>query len=152
MISEERSLPLKIKEKNILTPVNNIARRVVNRSKDSLTVKSKSLLVPTRLALKRNHGDFKIPPLSCIPVIFEGLQMELGNSNRDNGLSATEYQHEENQSLKYQQIMSKTETSNYESDIHEHSNSNYNALVDIQHNKSLVTPCLRQTQVVSLLF
>ncbi|CAF0821994.1 unnamed protein product [Didymodactylos carnosus] len=154
-VTEEWWPSMNTKEKTILALANDITHRAGNSSKDPLTLKSKSLLVPTRLALKRNRGEFGAPSLFRKPAIFDGLQMELGNLDKDNDFEPGEYQYEKNQSLKNQQTMTNNDNAFNMFNTRKHSISNHSAPLEMQRNntnKPSTPHSLPQTQVVSLLY
>ncbi|CAF1162348.1 unnamed protein product [Rotaria sp. Silwood1] len=65
-----------------------VSKRQENYQKFSASLlKNKSLLVPTRLALKRQRAAFKGPSLQYEPIRSEKFQIELGSLNDERGQS-----------------------------------------------------------------
>ncbi|CAF3433769.1 unnamed protein product [Rotaria sp. Silwood1] len=85
--STKATMPFNIKDSHhnsLVSFTQNLSQRIPN-PKDNFQkfstslLKNKVLLVPTRLALKRQRASLKPPTLKCEPVYSETLQMELGN-------------------------------------------------------------------------
>jgi hypothetical protein len=75
-----------VHDNSLITLAHNFAyqasKRQANYQKFSASLlKNKTLLVPTRLALKRQRAAFKSPTLQYEPIQSETFQIELGNSN-----------------------------------------------------------------------
>ena len=69
---------------SLITLAHNFASRLTKREENyqkfsASLLKNKSLLVPTRLALKRQRAALKSPSLQYEPLRSESFQIELGN-------------------------------------------------------------------------
>jgi hypothetical protein len=82
---------------SLVSLAHNFASELLKRQENdqgfsASLLKNKSLLVPTRLALKRQRAAIKSPTLQHEPIQSETFQIELGNPD-ENIATPTEFNH-----------------------------------------------------------